>query len=120
VISDARWEDFCEAIELPTLALRQQFATNAQRVANRAELERLIAEQTARRPVDHWLGRLRSGGLLAAPLRTVGQTVDDPATRELGLFVELTGYPGVLSPRLDVVPGKHPSERVPALGEDTK
>jgi crotonobetainyl-CoA:carnitine CoA-transferase CaiB-like acyl-CoA transferase len=117
VINDARWAAFCEAIELPALAERPEFASNAMRVQNRVELERVIADQTMTRPVEHWLERLRAAGLLAAPIRKVGEAVDDPATRAMGLFVELAGHPGVLSPRLDGVPHSGEPQEVPRLGE---
>jgi len=117
VINDARWRAFCEAIELPALADRDDLATNALRVANRAELEAAIAAQTRTRPVAHWVGRLQGAGLLAAPIRTVGEAVEDPATRQMGLFVEVEGHPGVLSPRLDGVAHDGAPQAVPRIGE---
>lgn len=117
VINDARWRPFCVAIELPALADRPEFATNALRVGHREELEAAIAAQTATRPVAHWLERLQSAGLLAAPIRRVGDAVDDPVTREMGLFVEIEGHPGVLSPRLDGVAHEGGPQAVPRLGE---
>lgn len=120
VINDAMWPAFCEAIELPELATREEYATNAARVAHRDALERTIAEQCARKPVDHWLARLRPAGLLAAPIRGVGEAVVDPATRAMGLFVELEGHPSVLSPRLDGVPSSSGTQHVPELGEHTE
>ena len=118
VVSDARWRAFCDAIERPELAEMERFATNALRVEHRSELERLIADQTRTRPLAHWLARLHAAGLLAAPIRTVGAAIDDPATRAMGLFVELLGHHGVLSPRLDGVPHAGGAQRAPAVGED--
>jgi crotonobetainyl-CoA:carnitine CoA-transferase CaiB-like acyl-CoA transferase len=37
----------------------------------------------------------------------------------MGLFVELSGYQEVLSPRLDNVPAHHGVQSVPKLGEHT-
>jgi crotonobetainyl-CoA:carnitine CoA-transferase CaiB-like acyl-CoA transferase len=119
VINDDRWPAFCDAIELPELTSRAEFATNAARVANRAALESVIDAQCSRRPLEYWLERLRSHGLLAAPIRTVGEAVDDPATRQMGLFVELEGHPGILSPKLDGDPAPTNSAHVPDLGEHT-
>jgi len=120
VMRDGRWKDFCDALELPELATREEFATNANRVANRGELEALIVERTAACPLDHSLGHLRARGLLAAPIRKVGEAVDDPATRQLGVFVPLAGGAEIVSPRLDGVRGHHPPERAPMLGEHTE
>lgn len=117
VLNDGRWASFCEALEMPEVAERPQFTTNRLRVENRDQLEALVAEQTRTRPVDHWLERLRDAGLLAAPIRKVGDAVDDPVTREMGLFVELLGQDGVVSPRLDGVRHEGGPQEVPALGE---
>lgn len=119
VINDVMWPAFCKALDLPRVAANPEFATNALRVENRQELERAIAEQTCRQPVAYWLERLRGAGLLAAPIRTVAEAVSDPATREMGLFVELANYPGAFSPRLDGVPADGKPQPVAHLGEHT-
>jgi crotonobetainyl-CoA:carnitine CoA-transferase CaiB-like acyl-CoA transferase len=118
-INDAMWPKLCEALHLDDLAQRSRLATNAGRVHHRKEVEQAISDQCATRQTSYWLERLRARGLLGAPIRTVGQAVEDPVTREMGLFVELSGHPGVLSPRLDNVPAHSGVENVPRLGEHT-
>ena len=83
-------------------------------------MEQILADALARRPTAYWLDRLHARGLLAAPIRGVGQAVDDPATRDMGLFVELEGYPGVVSPRLDGISTPGAIQHVPKLGEHTE
>lgn len=119
VISDARWAGFCAAMEAPDLAEHPEYATNALRVANRESLERTIGEITVKQPVAYWVDRLRNAGQLAAPIRTVGEAVTDPVTREMGLLVELEGHEGVLSPKLDGVASEGLRQSVPSLGEHT-
>src|SRR5262249_27258989 len=104
---------------LDELAARDEYRTNAGRVRHREAVEGAIAAATRARPTAHWLARLHERGLLAAPGRRVGEAVGDPATPELGLFVELDGFAGVVSPRLDNAPAPPGAQRVPALGEDT-
>lgn len=118
-INDEMWPKLCEALHLDDLAERHELATNAERVHHREEIEQTIGDQCATRPTNYWLERLRNRGLLGAPVRTVGQTVEDPATREMGLFVELDKYQGVLSPRLDNASVAPNVESVPRLGEHT-
>jgi len=118
-INDAMWSKLCEALHLDDLAERPELATNAGRVRHRKEVEQAISDQCATRPTSYWLERLRTRGLLGAPIRTVGQAVEDPVTREMGLFVELGGYQEVLSPRLDNVPAHNGVQSVPKLGEHT-
>jgi crotonobetainyl-CoA:carnitine CoA-transferase CaiB-like acyl-CoA transferase len=121
VINDDRWPDFCDALELPGLSDRPEFRTNALRGENRLELERLIGEQCSLHPVRYWLERLRRAGLLAAPVRSVGEAVRDPATRAMSIFQEIEGQPGVVSPRLDGVAGVETGPaHVPDLGEHTE
>jgi crotonobetainyl-CoA:carnitine CoA-transferase CaiB-like acyl-CoA transferase len=118
-INDAMWSKLCEALHLNDLAQRPELATNAERVRHRKKVEQAISDQCATRSTSYWLERLRARGLLGAPIRTVGQAVDDPITREIGLFVGLRGYQGVLSPRLDNVPARHSVQSIPRLGVHT-
>jgi crotonobetainyl-CoA:carnitine CoA-transferase CaiB-like acyl-CoA transferase len=118
VINDASWGAFCAALELPPeIAERPELATNAGRVGLRAEVEAAVARRTRTRPRAHWLERLEGRGLLAAPVRSVGEAVRDPATVAMDLLVGIEGHPGVVSPRLDGTPGDPAPQPVPALGE---
>jgi formyl-CoA transferase len=110
----------CEALQIEELAPRPDLRTNTGRVKHRQEVETAIAQRCATRSTAYWLARLRERGLLGAPIRTVGQAVEDPATRALGLFVQLEGYPGVTAPRLDSVPTANVVQHVPRLGEHTE
>jgi crotonobetainyl-CoA:carnitine CoA-transferase CaiB-like acyl-CoA transferase len=120
VINDAQWLPFCEAMNVTELSATNAFATNGGRVTNRATIESTIAERSEREPVDHWLERLRDRELLAAPIRTVGAAFQDPVTTGMGLFVGITGHPGVVSPKLDGTPSPGLEQEVPRLGEHTQ
>lgn len=120
VINDAQWLVFCEAMGLPELSANPALATNGARVTHRAEVESVIAERTRLRPVDHWLARLRERELLAAPIRTVGEAVNDPVTQAMDLLVAIAGHPTAVSPKLDGVPSPGAEQRVPRLGEHTE
>lgn len=120
VINDATWRVFCEALELSELSERPDYSSNAGRVEGREELEAAIGVKTATRPTGYWLERLRDRNLLAAPVRTVGEAITDPATLDMGLFVPIAAHPGVVSPRLDGVAGSKSEQPVPLLGEHTR
>lgn len=120
VINDQQWPAFCAAIEYPELADRPEFASNALRVRHRAEVEELIAAQCATRPVAHWLSRLHDAGLLAAPVRDVGEAVEEARRDMPGLLVGLAGHPGIVSPRLDGIAGSTDEQHVARLGEHTR
>lgn len=119
VINDRSWLQFCDALGLDGLRVREDLRTNAGRVAAREEIETAISESCRLKPTEHWVHLLRDRGLLAAPVRTVGQAVDDPATRAMNLFVELEAAGTVYSPRLDGRPATGSSGAVPRLGEHT-
>jgi crotonobetainyl-CoA:carnitine CoA-transferase CaiB-like acyl-CoA transferase len=120
VVNDAMWPAFCEALQVEDLADRPEYATNAGRVSKRAELEAAISAATTKQTTAYWVKRLTDRHLLAAPIRTVGEAVDDPVTRGMGLLVGIDGHPGVLSPRLDGVRGEHEEQAVPLVGEHTR
>ncbi len=71
----ARLADICGA---PEWAVDPRFATNAARVAHRAELVPLIAECIGMRPADDWLQRLETAGIPAGPINGIGQALADP------------------------------------------
>lgn len=119
VINDRSWLEFCDVLGLEALAERDDLRTNAGRLAAREEVEGAITDRTSLKPTDHWVSRLHAHGLLAAPVRTVGQAVEDPATHEMGLFVELEKMRDVYSPRLDGQPHRSSSGAVPMLGAHT-
>jgi crotonobetainyl-CoA:carnitine CoA-transferase CaiB-like acyl-CoA transferase len=119
VVNDAMWPDFCEALGLEELAATEAYRTNAGRVVGRGELQAQIAGACEKRTTAYWLERLHARGLLAAPIRTVGQAVDDPAAAEMGLLVSLKDYPGVYATRLTGTFGSDAPEHVPRLGEHT-
>jgi crotonobetainyl-CoA:carnitine CoA-transferase CaiB-like acyl-CoA transferase len=120
VINNGMWRPFCEALELDDLADDELYLTNASRVERRDDLQGRIAATCQTKPTAYWLERLRERGLLAAPVRTVGAAVDDPATNELGLLVPLDGFPGVYSTRLDGDFRSAEPEHVPRLGQHTE
>ena len=119
VLNDAMWVPLCEALEAPELAAREEWRTMLGRVAGRAELERLFGEATRRQTTAFWVARLSALGLLAAPIRGVGEAVEDPATQATGLLVALEGHTGVAATRLDSVARPGSVEHVPRLGEHT-
>ena len=119
VVSDATWPTFCEALGLDVLAQDDRFDTNAGRVAHRVELLPTLAERCKEEPTAVWVERLSGLGLLAAPIRTVGEAVNDPATKQMGVLVQLDGFPGVYATRIDGIQTHVDSQPVPRLGEHT-
>jgi crotonobetainyl-CoA:carnitine CoA-transferase CaiB-like acyl-CoA transferase len=119
-VNDRMWPTLCRTIGAEHLLDDDELATNAGRVRHRDRVERAIAEATSKFKTDELVERLLDAGLLAAPIRTVADMVEDPATHELGVFTHTAEYPGLLTSRL-TGPGPDPGTgKVPAVGADTE
>jgi formyl-CoA transferase/CoA:oxalate CoA-transferase len=119
VLNDVAWSSFCEALGLDDMANDPLYRTNAARVERRDEVQAALSNRCRQQPTDYWVERLRQRGLLGAPIRTVGQAVDDPATQEMGLFVKLEGFPDGYSTKLDGNRAPDKPQPVPRLGAHT-
>ena len=124
VFAEKFWAGFCRAAGRPDWERDPRFATNRDRVANRAAFN---AEATAVFPTrarDEWLARLHAEGVPAAPILAVDRVLSDPQVKHREMVVEMThprygavptlGTPIKLEPRTPFRPG--PPAR---LGEHT-
>ena len=65
--SDRLWERLCDALEEPSLAHDERFASAGLRVTNRGALNAQISAITRTRPRSEWLARLDAHGIPAWP-----------------------------------------------------
>jgi formyl-CoA transferase len=97
----------------------QRFASNGARVANRAEIVRLVGEAIAKKPAADWLDRLEAAGIPAGPINRISQALGDVQAQHRGMVRTIAGAPLVGSPvRID----RERSDSdlpPPALGEHT-
>lgn len=82
--SEQLWQRLCEAIEAPELIGEDRFASNANRVANLAELIETLEERFMTRPRAFWIGRLAAFGVPASEVRDLGQVLESPQVQALG------------------------------------
>ncbi len=87
--NDSQFRNYCGAIGLPELSADPRFATNPQRVKNRAELVPLLTERMATGARDHWLAALEAVGVPAGPINTLDQVYEDPQVLARGMKREL-------------------------------
>lgn len=78
VLRDSHWQKFCMALGLGSLANDARFASNAARVAHRAELHAIITPLFESQPADYWLEKLRVADILCGPINTVADVLADP------------------------------------------
>ena len=118
--NDRLFAAFVEAVELPELVDDPRFATNAERVRHRDELDALLEVPLARRSTGVWLERLGRTGVPAAPVQNAGQVVMHEQTQASGILQQLpAGLTTVAFPLL--MDGERVLHRSPAprLGEHT-
>ena len=86
----------------PEWAEDPAFATNAQRVANRATLVPMIADLFAAHPAAHWQPLLEDVGIPSGPINSVSQALADPQAVHRGMRLDAEGTPMVGCPiRID-------------------
>ena len=89
--SDRLFRDLCESVlGRPDLSADPRFATNSDRVENRAALDTALAAVLVTRPRVAWMERLREAGVPAGEIATVAEALESPLTAERGLVVDAT------------------------------
>ena len=99
-----------------------RFATNRQRVANRAVLEPLIAAALARRGRDAWVELLGANRIPCAPILDTAEAFAHPQVQALGIFQSPPGLDMPLVSAAWTIDGERPPIRrgAPRLGEDNE
>lgn len=122
--SEKLWSAFCGVIGRPDLESHPDYATNADRVMNRAVLEPLIAGIFRERPAAYWIDKLHSVGIPCSLVRTFAEVVADPQSAVRGMFPTLV-HPEAGPYRVTGVPVKFsltPAGNdlpAPAIGQHT-
>jgi formyl-CoA transferase len=117
--NDRQFAKLAELAGHPEWAKDPRFATNAARVANRAEMVRLVSEAISGRPADYWLEALEQAGIPAGPINRISEALADVQAQHRRMVRTIAGVPMVGSPvHLD---GERADSDLPppALGEHT-
>jgi crotonobetainyl-CoA:carnitine CoA-transferase CaiB-like acyl-CoA transferase len=118
--NDAQFARLCAILGLPGLAKDPRFATNPERVRNRAELIPLLEQALSGRRRDELSEALEAAGIPAGPINSVEAVFADPQVVHRGLRIE-GDPPGLASPI--VIDGRRevadrPAPRLGEHGED--
>ncbi len=100
--NDAQFARFCEFAGSPGLAEDPRFATNADRVRNRAALYEVLPGLTAEKPVQVWLDGLTERGVPCGPVNTLDQVFADPQVVHREMRVTLP-YPGAQGGEIELI-----------------
>jgi len=118
--NDKLFRALCDVLGLGQLADDPRFATNPDRVRNRAALVAALEPPLAERASEELLEALVEAGVPASPVRNVGEAAEHEQTKALGMLQELAGLVTVAQPvSIDgerLLQGTRP----PRLGADTR
>ncbi|HUZ72079.1 MAG TPA: CoA transferase [Stellaceae bacterium] len=95
--NDRQFQRFCAEIERPELARDPRFATNADRVANRAALRAAIEDVLAAFDGDDLCMRLLERGVPCGVVQEVPDVLTHPHTRHRNMICEMDEYRGVFN-----------------------
>ena len=125
--NDAQFARFCAFAGMAELAEDPRFATNADRVRNRAALYQVLPGLTATKTAQEWLDGLTERGVPCGPINKLDQVFADPQVRHREMQISVP-YPGAKGGRVDLIgnPIKYSKTPVsydrppPRLGEHTE
>lgn len=125
VANDRQFASFARAAGLEQLSSDPRFATNAARVAHRAELVGLLTPVLADRTQAAWIATLENANVPCGPINRIDQVFDDPQAIARGLAIQMdhtTQGPMNLVASPLRLSGTPPEYRLapPLLGEHTE
>jgi crotonobetainyl-CoA:carnitine CoA-transferase CaiB-like acyl-CoA transferase len=87
--NDGQFAKFCAVADHPEWATDERFATNPQRVANRAALIAPLRHATVLRSTHQWIAALEAAGVPCGPINRLDEGFADPQVQARGLRIEL-------------------------------
>jgi crotonobetainyl-CoA:carnitine CoA-transferase CaiB-like acyl-CoA transferase len=87
--NDAQFKNLCRVIGREDLAEDERYATNPDRVANRAELVEVLQGEVSKRPADEWVEVIRGAGVPCGPVNTLAEVFDDEHVRSTDILGEV-------------------------------
>ena len=122
--NERQWRALCEVVGRPEWPADPRFASNAARLAHRAELVPLLEAIFAERPAADWLAALAAAGIPSGRIRPVAEALEAPETKHREMVVEVEADGGGplrllgIPVKLSATPGRI-RRAPPALGEHT-
>lgn len=81
--SDNQFQKLCELLKIPNLISDKNYSSNQQRIENRLELEKILAEKISALKSDEILEKLHVRFIPAALIKSVNEVFEDAAAKKL-------------------------------------
>ena len=92
--NDGQFQKFCAALGAADIAANPTYATNAQRVGVRLQLQAELEPYLSQKNRADWLAALESAGVPAGPINRIEDVFNDPQIIHRGLKLDLTAADG--------------------------
>ncbi|QUJ76455.1 CoA transferase [Sulfitobacter albidus] len=96
--NDGQFQRLCRLLGLDDMASDTDYASNADRVANRPEMNRRIQEAARRFTRDALLAACEAHNVPAGPINDMADVFEDPQVKARGMQLEIDGIPSINSP----------------------
>ncbi len=122
--NDAQFSRLCELLGQPQLAGDPRYASNRERVRNKAALLPILEQAFKTRSAREWLRELRSRRIPCGPINTIDKVFDDRQIRHRGMLRRMSHrlageFDTVASPIRFARAAHHSEQAPPLLGEHT-
>ena len=123
--TDSMWRALCNDLGLPDLPADPLFASNAQRVINRARLHDVLEERIRQRPRVEWITKFVASGIPAGLINGLDEVFADPQVRHCGMVRTvqhpvLGAIPQLSLPiKFESTDVQAPAAAPPILGQDS-
>jgi len=87
--NDGQFAKFCQVGGMPELARDARFATNPDRVRNRAEMLPILERLVKTRTRQEWMDQLEAVGVPCGPINTIADAFENPQVKARGLRMDL-------------------------------
>ena len=101
--NDGQFRRLCTILGIAAVADDERFSTNKARVANKAEVRRIVSAETAKWMKRDLLTACEGNAVPAGPINSIAEMFDDPQVKARGLRIDLddadgNSIPGVRTP----------------------
>ena len=123
--SEGQWKRFCETLNFEdSIGADPRFATNADRLRNREELNALLDSVFVQHEAGYWLEKLLTANIPAGPVNALDEALNDPHVQHRGMIVDFEHPMGEIKQlgnpmHLSATPVTY-RRRPPLLGEHTE